>query len=291
MRVEADKRRRLSPSPVTATDFAIVGFASDWWARASLAHAAATQRACSDGTVGLEFVNLCRPTTYATRVTSITSPGDLGRALHDSAYPPRTSSVIVLTEILDSWLQEELKLDLSSALTALANIRLRDLAAPSTEPGSRTAKGESGQIHLEQAEQVRERLAVTWAQLEAITGISQQTFYDWKRKNRQARPSTLRKLRRVFSLVRALERQLGQREAAQWFQTGSPSPLEVMLEGRLDAVERQVGRMLPAAVSGASSLEAVDLEPEHVPVKRGKSSPRRAATRRSGRRSTLPSRD
>ena len=94
------------------------------------------------------------------------------------------------------------------------------------------------------AEDLREWLDLTYDDLAAITGIAKNTVHYWKRTGASARPSTVRKLWRVHTLVHALISQLGQTQAVEWLRAGPESPLNLLLAGDLEAVERKASRLL-----------------------------------------------
>jgi hypothetical protein len=191
-----------------------------------------------------------------------------------------------------SWVVDELEGDLGAFLSATMRIRLADLVPAEEREEANLEATTPVRTSLDLACEVRRTLAVTWSQLESITGISEQTFYDWKRNQRTARPSTLRKLGRVLALTRAVKRQLGADGAVEWFQSGSPSPVELMIGGLLESVEERAGMMLPSAiVPGSSSIEALTADEEHTPLVDQQPSRRPKTLARHRRRSRLPNRD
>jgi hypothetical protein len=65
-----------------------------------------------------------------------------------------------------------------------------------------------------------------------------------------------------------------------------------MIGGRLEAVEAQVGMMLPSAIaSGALSIDAIGAEAERTPLLKQPSSGRPKAMPRPHHRSRVPNRD
>jgi len=282
----------LLPLPVSSTDFAHLGLHSDWWKRASSAQAATTPRDCSEGTVGLEFVQICHPAAHSAKFTFVIAEGDVIDAAYAWEPLAATMSGMAWRLMPESWVADELELDLGSILSVAMKLRLRDLVSVEEDEETGLEQETAVRTNFDEADEVRRTLAVTWGQLESITGISEQTFYDWKRNQRTARPSTLRKLRRVLALVRAVRRQRGADAAAGWFQTGAPSPVELMIGGKLESVEGQVGMMLPSAIApGASSIDAIATEAEHTPLIKQPSSRRPKAVTRPRHRSRVPNRD
>lgn len=94
------------------------------------------------------------------------------------------------------------------------------------------------------ADDLRAWLRLTWDELQQITGIATNTFHDWRRTNRNQRPSKVRKLMRVHALARAMRARLGPQGAAEWFRTGSQNPVDLLLAGNLDVVEEAASILL-----------------------------------------------
>ena len=101
-----------------------------------------------------------------------------------------------------------------------------------------------GNDALQAVEDLRTRLDLTYDDLAAITGVVKNTIYDWKRTGANPRPSTVRKLWRVHTLVRALVSQLGEMEAVEWLRAGPESPLDLLRTGGLEAAELRASRLL-----------------------------------------------
>jgi len=267
--------------PERSTDLAHLGPSSDWWRRASAAQAVTTPRVWSDGTLGSEFVQMCRPVTESRRVITVIIDGDVADAVCGWGHAAATPSAMASTLMPESWMANEVSLDLGAVLSAALARRLTNLEQ---RPSLST--------NVDDADEARRTLGVTWSQLESITGISEQTFYDWKRNNRTARPSTLRKLKRLMALVRAVTRERGADAAADWFQAGAPSPVELMIGGQMEAVEAQVGMMLPSAVApGSSGTEVIGSEEQHAPLAGRPPARRPRASARPHRSSRVPPRD
>lgn len=90
---------------------------------------------------------------------------------------------------------------------------------------------------LKAADELRQWLNLTYEDLEKITGIAKETFHYWRRTAATPRPSTVRRLWRVHALVRALRSRLGEERAREWLYSGHPNPIELLLQGNLEAVE------------------------------------------------------
>jgi uncharacterized protein (DUF2384 family) len=137
------------------------------------------------------------------------------------------------------------------------------------------------------AEELKDWLGLTWDELQAITGIAKNTFHDWRRTNRVQRPSKVRRLMRVHSLVRAVRAHLGPEGATEWFRRGPRSPLDLLLAGDLDSAEEAASVLLfrrerverqdrhnYAPFAPEEDFE-VDIEPRAVPPRRAQRRPRR----------------
>jgi hypothetical protein len=97
---------------------------------------------------------------------------------------------------------------------------------------------------LAAADDLRDWLDITYDDLARMTGVGRTTFYDWKRENRAPRPATTQRLRRLHGLVRAIRAELGFSEAADWFRTGTPAPIDLLLAGNYEGVERLAQQIL-----------------------------------------------
>ena len=216
------------PAPVVgSTEFAHLGFQSDWWRKVVYAQSATTLRSYSEGTLGLEFMEVCQPETRAAKVTAVVDEVYFvdAAAFARTTVAPTTSAMVYL--VPGSWTAHELEIGIGPIFLQAMEARSRELTVTDDEESS--AESEMTVVtSFDEADEVRRTLDLTWEQLAVVTGISEQTFYDWKRNKRTARPSTLRKLRRVQALVRAVQRLRGSGGAAEWFQMGSPSPVEQM---------------------------------------------------------------
>jgi hypothetical protein len=111
----------------------------------------------------------------------------------------------------------------------------RDLIAEQEGQSQATAKTSSA---LAAAEDLRTWLNITYDDLATVTGIGKTTFYHWKRTGAEPRPATTYRLRGVHALIRALIAKLGMAGMTAWLRTGTPSPLELLLNGKLAGVER-----------------------------------------------------
>jgi hypothetical protein len=131
----------------------------------------------------------------------------------------------------------------TSTLTMLRRDVVRPLALTPARP-------------LLAAEQLREWLGVTFDQLSDMTGIGRSTFHSWRHSEGSPRPSTVRGLWRLFSLSHALQARLGPVVAAGWLRQGTPSPLDLLLDGRLDEVEALARRDVLHPVDSGSNVFA-----------------------------------
>jgi hypothetical protein len=77
-----------------------------------------------------------------------------------------------------------------------------------------------------------------------MVGIKRTTPYAWEREGRQPRPATVRRLMQHHAVIGAVVDRLGEDSARAWLVAGSPSPVELLLDGHLDAVDQQVGDLV-----------------------------------------------
>jgi hypothetical protein len=98
---------------------------------------------------------------------------------------------------------------------------------------------------LDAAIELKSFLGLSWDHLSKMTDVNRGTYLYWQRSGGHPRPTTLRKLMRVYSLAFTVARELGDMEAAAWFRRGSPSPLELLSGGDLAAAERAARESLP----------------------------------------------
>ena len=117
----------------------------------------------------------------------------------------------------------------------------RDLVAEQEKQSQATAKTSSA---LAAAEDLRVWLNITYDDLARMTGIGKTTFHHWKRTGAEPRPATTYRLRSVHALIRALIAKMGRDAATAWLRTGTPSPLELLLNGKLARVERMAHDVL-----------------------------------------------
>jgi hypothetical protein len=87
------------------------------------------------------------------------------------------------------------------------------------------------------ADDLRNWLNVTYEDLAGITGVGKTTFHHWKRTGAEPRPATTYRLRSVHALVRALIAKLGTAGASDWLRVGTPSPFDLLLQGKYGRVE------------------------------------------------------
>lgn len=133
-------------------------------------------------------------------------------------------------------------------------------------------------------------LGITYAQLAEITGIGRTTFFDWRRSQRSARPSTTQSLLRVYALARAIVGHFGETDAAAWFRAGQPSTLDHLLSKNFDAAEQAAARVLfgqprERPVNYAAYAPESDVD---VGITENLSGPQVRRSKRSTRRGRLP---
>lgn len=94
------------------------------------------------------------------------------------------------------------------------------------------------------AEKLHGWLSLTYDELAAITGIGKTTFFDWRRTERTPRPSTIHKLLRLYAVARAMVDVRGATDAAAWFRTGQPAPLDLLRRQDFAGVEQAAAAVL-----------------------------------------------
>jgi hypothetical protein len=108
-----------------------------------------------------------------------------------------------------------------------------------------------------------------------MVGIKRTTPYAWVRESREPRPATVRLLLQHHAVVAAVVDRLGTDGAWAWLAAGSPNPVELLLAGRLDAVDEQVGELVFARTvatppaGGYLPEHDDDPAPLHTPAGRG----------------------
>ena len=107
---------------------------------------------------------------------------------------------------------------------------------------------------LSAAVELKSFLGLSWDQLSEITDVNRGTYLYWQRSGGHPRPTTLRKLMRVYSLAFTVARELGDMPAVAWFRQGSPSPLDLMSSGDLAAAEQAARQSLPKAAPPRRAL-------------------------------------
>jgi|SRR5450756_503552 len=121
---------------------------------------------------------------------------------------------------------------------------------------------DAGHTPLDLVRELKSRLDLTWQDAEEATGIDRNTFLNWQRTGAVPRPSTVRKLMRVYGLVSALESAVGRDGSLAWLHTGSPSWIDVLKRGDLSAFESAVKALLDGDDIKPSTLFAYRPEPD-----------------------------
>jgi transcriptional regulator with XRE-family HTH domain len=115
--------------------------------------------------------------------------------------------------------------------------------------------------HLRAFRELTNLLGISSAQLGDLVGIGRTTPYAWERSHRRPRIRTVRRLYQVHALVSTLANRLGPTDYREWITSQTPSPRDLVLEGRLDEVvamarETLFGRSHQPALSlGAATNE------------------------------------
>src|SRR5215211_5877830 len=80
-------------------------------------------------------------------------------------------------------------------------------------------------------------------QVAEAVGVGRTTPYSWRRDNREPRPATTRRLYEYHAVLGSLRRRIGSAELRRWLFSGAPSPRDLLLEGHLEQIERDVHQM------------------------------------------------
>ena len=91
---------------------------------------------------------------------------------------------------------------------------------------------------IEATEDLIRWLGLTYQDIAQITKVAKGTIFNWRRSGAEPRPHTIRRLLRVHALLALVARRLGEEGVGRWVRAGSPSPLELLLNGDLEAAER-----------------------------------------------------
>jgi hypothetical protein len=91
---------------------------------------------------------------------------------------------------------------------------------------------------IEATEDLIRWLSLTYQDIAQITRVAKGTIFNWRRSGAEPRPHTIRRLLRVHALLALVARRLGDEGVGRWVRAGSPSPLELLLQGDLEATER-----------------------------------------------------
>lgn len=147
--------------------------------------------------------------------------------------------------------------------------------------------GPARSAELSAVQDLREWLGFSYEQIAAATGIGLRTIHHWRQTGATPRSKTSRDLWRLHSLARAVRRALGQADSRAWFRTGTPTPLDLLTGGQLEAAERRARRALFTSPVGVSLVSGFDPEPHSEtrladrtrPIQRAARKPRLAARR------------
>jgi len=122
---------------------------------------------------------------------------------------------------------------------ATTTIAPKVAAAPKADESTVVESDELGAV-----EDLRSWLVVTYEQVAAATSIGLRTVHHWKHAGAKPRPRTVRTLWRLHTLVHSIRRVLGPDDALRWFRSGDPSPLDLIVAGRLTEAETQARPVL-----------------------------------------------
>ena len=117
-------------------------------------------------------------------------------------------------------------------------------------------------------------LMLTDPDIARMVGIKRTTAYAWERDDTTPRPATVRTLMQHHAIVAAVVDRLGEVRGMDWLAAGSPSAVDLLLQGDLAAVDRRVGDLVftPAAPSplpgGYTPDDDDDLPPSMIASRR-----------------------
>jgi hypothetical protein len=126
--------------------------------------------------------------------------------------------------------------------------------------------------------QLRTWLRLSVKETAQLVGVGRTTpTTSWHRQGHPPRPAQARRLYQLHALVNAVVRQLGEHDAFEWLNTGTPPPFSLMWEKDLapiaDAIERLTVRHKPRR----TPLPGSDVAPSSDVVAAVPSGRRRAA--------------
>jgi hypothetical protein len=124
---------------------------------------------------------------------------------------------------------------------------------PATGP-TLARQGHAANLGLQTAQYVKEQAALTWDELEQITGVARSTLLTWQRAARRGivmrpRRASLVRLTRLHGLVAELVEAKGADAARTWLRAGQPPPITLLTSGSetdLDRFEDALEELLDA---------------------------------------------
>ena len=124
---------------------------------------------------------------------------------------------------------------------------------PATGPAL-AQQGHAANLGLQAAQYVKEQAALTWDELEQITGVARSTLLTWQRAARRGivmrpRRGSLVRLTRLHGLVGELVEAKGADSARIWLRAGQPAPITLLASGSdadLDRFEDALEELLDA---------------------------------------------
>lgn len=185
------------------------------------------------------------------------------------------------SNLLRAYLVESLEGASSDRLREVASL----LTAPSPAP-ARFSASRSAASPLEAVKALKGLLQLTWREVEAATGIDENTFYYWQRANAEPRPSTVRKLMSVYGIIYALVRGRGEADAISWLEGGTPQRMDLLLAGESERLRGELEELL----SGTQLREPIyhayraEEDDDDEPAARSTTRPRLTAQRPVQRR-------
>jgi len=155
-----------------------------------------------------------------------------------------------------------------------------DLLAAPGRPSPRFRRTAPADSPLGAVRELKDFLSLTWRQVEAATGIDENTFYYWQRAHAKPRPSSVRKLMGVYGLVYALVRSRGEVEALAWLAEGSPKRMDLLLGGETEQLRGELETLFGARAHPPIYHHAFRPEDDYdEPAVPPRTAPRRASRR------------
>ena len=155
-------------------------------------------------------------------------------------YAVATPALLWDSDVVDRWHRAIRRRMVSDATFAWAVGEPADLDEAATGFEEFAGRSEAGRVINE----LRRTLQLSIDDISACTGIARRTLFLWQSGRVTPRASTMRPLWRLHALMRAVVEILDFTGARSWLNAGDPSPLDRLLDRRMDLVEEEVNRII-----------------------------------------------